>query len=363
MTYKKVIRKIYWKHSFKFFMCALSCFLSKPKAISFPLRVEIENGAGCNLKCKMCALNNMKRKRGFLNFKNFKKIYDQVKPPYCNLSGYTESFLNKDIFKMIKYAKSQGSFVKLDSNATIMNKQIIENIIESDLDSISISIDGSTQKTYGKVRRGGKLDIVLLNLKKLIRQKNKKKSNLIIAIAIVVQKDNLQDLMNIIKLLDEIGVNEINPVPITEYDIEKYDKFTLKNCIVELEKFCKEKLKTKTKVNVGALNRYLKDYEKNNLRYKKEACYAPWYDSYITWEGDVVPCCYHYDKQVCFGNVFKEDFKKIWNNKKYKDFRKKIVKKRESMICQTCRNHDTFLEDKFKILRKIPFIGVLSNRN
>ena len=364
-TYNKVIKKSLLSNIPRFFMCGLSCFLSKPKAISLPLRAEIENGVGCNLKCKMCAINNMKRKRGFLTFEKFKIIYDQINPPYCNLTGYTESFLNKDIFKMIKYAKSKGSFVKMDSNATIMNKKIIRQIIDSGLDSISISIDGATQKTYGKIRVGGKLKDVLSNLKELTRQKKEERSNLNIFIAIIVQKENLNEIIDTIKLLDGIGADEINLVPITEYDIKEYEKFTLEECIGDLKKIIDKisNLRTKTKVNFEDLLRYLRDYKNKNLTCEKEVCYAPWYDVYVTWEGDVVPCCYFYDNQLCFGNIFKEDFEKIWNNKAYQNFRKSMAQSRRFKICQTCRSEHSFLEDKFKILRKIPLIKNISNRN
>ena len=89
----------------------------------------------------------------------------------------------------------------------------------------------------------------------------------------------------------------------------------------------------------------------------------PWHNCYITWEGDVVPCCYFYDKQICFGNVFKEGFDDIWNNDKYKRFRQAIASSRDFKICQTCRNDEVFLESKFKKLRKIPLVKLITKRN
>ena len=265
---------------------------------------------------------------------------------------------------MINYATKKGSFVSMDSNATIMNKQIIKKLLETDLDSLSISIDGANQKIYGKIRKGGNLNIVLSNLKELIKQRNEKNSSLKIFVAIVVQRDNIKNLIETIKLLDSFGVDEINPVPIVEYDIKEYEKFTLKNSINELQKVCENilKLKLKSKLNYDFIMKYLKDAKKGNIEYQKEPCYVPWYSTYITWEGDVLPCCYFYDKQLCFGNVFKEDFKKIWNNKKYKNFRKSMSTIRKFRVCQTCRWEEEFFEDKFKLLKKIPVIKNLSKR-
>jgi radical SAM protein with 4Fe4S-binding SPASM domain len=358
------ILKKTWKHYPRFLMNGLSCFLSKPKSFSLPLRVQIENGAGCNLKCRMCALNKMKRKKGFLSFENLIRIYDQINPPYILLTGYTESFLNNDIFKMINYAKSKGSFVSLDSNATIMNKIIIEKLLETKLDSLFVSIDGSNQDIYGKIRKGGILEVVLSNLRELVKQRNIKKSSLKIFSAIIVQKDNIHDLAKLIKLIDSLGVDEITPTPIVEYDIREYEQFTLKNSIPELEKACNEinKLQLNAKLNFEFVSKYLRDYKNNNLEYNKEHCYVPWHSTYITWEGDVLPCCYFYDKQLCFGNVFEQDFRKIWNSKKYREFRKIMTHSRKYRVCQTCRWEEEFIENKFNLIKKVPFLNNLSER-
>lgn len=361
MIYKEFLARINPKQIIRICLGTFSCFMSDENAHAFPIRAEIENGAGCNLRCEMCAINKMKRKKGFLNFERFKKIYDQINPPYLNLTGYTESFLNKDIFKMIEYGKKKGSFIKLDSNATTLNEDLISKIVSSGANAISISVDGSSEKIYGKIRKGGKLETVLNNLKKLVDENNRKNSSMKIFVAIVVQKENIKDVVKIIKLLDHIGLDEINPTPIVEYDIKDYEKFTLQNCIKDLEQEISslKKLKPKTKVNWEPLRDYLNDFKKDTLRCKTEPCFAPWYNTYITWEGDVVPCCYHYDNQKLFGNVFKENFKDIWNNAEYQKFRKEMIKKgRASDLCQTCRNKEYFLYNKFKI----PLIKRLSKR-
>ncbi len=347
-----------------------SCFRSAPTAYSYPLRLAIENGVGCNFNCKMCALRHMKRPKGFITFDNFKRIYDQVKPPYLNLTGYTDSFLNRDLFRMIKYAKANGSFVKMDSNAMIMTNAIAEDLILSGVDEISISIDGSKQSVYGPICVNGKLKIVKENVKGLVKLRNKSGSKLRIDVAIVVQRDNIKDLVNTIKMIDDLGVDEINPTPVVEYDIKKFEDYLLKNSMIELECALSEIEKSTAVIadlNIQPLYDYIEDYNKGQLKYgpvgpSLRPCYMPWHNCYITWEGDVVPCCYFYDKQVCFGNVLRESFKSIWNNEKYQNFRWAMASSRLSDICQTCRNDEVFLESKFSKIRKIPLIKWMSRR-
>ena len=42
---------------------------------SLPFKIQFESTAICNLKCRMCPQNTMKRKKGHLNFEVFKRIY------------------------------------------------------------------------------------------------------------------------------------------------------------------------------------------------------------------------------------------------------------------------------------------------
>lgn len=248
-----------------------------------------------------------------------------------------------------------------------MSSDISKQLIESGADSISISVDGSTPIIYEKICVGGRLYVALDNIKELVKIRDEVKSPLKISIAIVVQKDNVDDLANIIKKVDELGVDEINPTPVVEYDIKEFEKYTLKNCIpslkVQLNKIS-ESVGIAAELNIQPLYDYINDYEMCRLLYTttRYACYMPWHNTYITWNGDVVPCCYYYNAQISFGNVFNKMFKEIWNSEEYQKFRKSHSVGRGFKICQTCRNNETFLESKLKWFRKIPIIGRLSKR-
>ncbi len=78
-----------------------------------PYSLSIEATAYCNLRCTMCANRKLKRKKGYMELDLYKKIIDEVTSVSTNfnlwLNGYGESFLNADIFDMIKYAKDKKS--------------------------------------------------------------------------------------------------------------------------------------------------------------------------------------------------------------------------------------------------------------
>lgn len=365
MVYKEVLGSLLKNYKFipRILGSSFSLFRSGEKSYSFPLRVQIENSTVCNLACQMCPLENLTRPKGFMGFSEFKKIYDILKPPFLNLTGYGESFLNKDIFKMVKYAKSHGTYVKFDSNGTLLTPGNIEKTLNSKVDLISFSLDGATKRIYEKIRVGSDFEKVIDGIKKLVEFRNTHKSSLKIHLAMVVQLDNVAQLLPLIKLGEKLGVDKVNPTPVVEYDLKKNKKFLLNKYKKELGKalgeYREKKNGLKVEVDISPLNDFMEGGKNMN-----KVCFIPWYSAYISWQGDVYPCCYYYDGQITFGNIFEKPFKEIWNSYKYKKFRKTLRDKRNTLpICAGCSTDEKFFTEKLKMTRKIPMINKLSKRN
>lgn len=69
----------------------------------------------------------------------------------------------------------------------------------------------------------------------------------------------------------------------------------------------------------------------------KQNCIWLFYRAYITVEGYVTPCCVISDPEVFnFGNIFEQDFKEIWNGKKFVEFRKSMIENSKNEICDNC---------------------------
>ncbi|MFB0560339.1 MAG: SPASM domain-containing protein, partial [Candidatus Lokiarchaeia archaeon] len=68
--------------------------------------------------------------------------------------------------------------------------------------------------------------------------------------------------------------------------------------------------------------------------HNRNKCIAPWIAPFIQPNSDVIPCD---GVDITMGNLKKESLKKIWNNEKYKRFRKNIQKCGISHpICKRC---------------------------
>ena len=324
-----------------------------------PFGIKFEVSALCNLRCIMCPLSKgLKRKQGILKFDNFRRVFDEVRPPYLNLTGIGEPLLNPDLFKIIRYAGSKGSIVKLDTNATLLDDEKARMLLASKPNIVSISIDGINKESYEKIRVGGKFEIVIKNLKNFIEIRNKTKSRTKIHVNFVLQKSNISELIEFIKYIDSLGVDSINgdiALPLganKNKENRKVDRNIAERLKSELKK-----LKTRASLNIEHIHEFIKCEESN----RKKNCFYPWYYPSITWDGNMVPCCYICDNEIVFGNVLEEGFMNVWNNKKTREFRKMIAKGREG-ICKNCFIDETFIADKMRVLHKTPIIRRLSAR-
>lgn len=328
------------------------------KTASLPFKLKFESSAVCNLKCKMCPLNiGLKRKQGVLKFDNFKYVFDQINPAYLNLTGIGEPLLNPDIFRIIKYGKSKNAMVKFDTNANLMNETNARKILDTKIDVLSISIDGTDKKTYESIRINGNFETMRTNVKRLVNLRNKMKSKTQIHMFFVLQKNNIDKLPDFIRFADELGVDYIAGSFVVTLGGNKNEinqlvnKSVRENLIRETEEAIKH---AKVEVSIAPLLEYLKSSAGKKNYNSNKPCFMPWYSVFITWDGWVNPCDFSCDNEVVFGNAFNESFEKIWNNEKIKTFRMQLLKDRKKIaLCRGCGVDESYIEKEFK---KIPLV-------
>jgi radical SAM protein with 4Fe4S-binding SPASM domain len=300
----------------------LSKTLKKPIHWGMPLSMEIEPTTSCNLRCPQCpsGLRSFTRNTGMLDLPLYQKIIDDIYPELIWLILYFqgEPFLNKNFLSFVKYAASKNIYTATSSNAHYFTDEIAKETVLSGLDRLIISIDGTTQDTYGKYRIGGKLEKVIEGTQNLLRWKkelNSKTPHIIWQF--IAFRHNEHQIPEIKKLAKEIGVDELGIKTAQIYDYQTSDTLIPEN----------EELSRYTKTENG--------YQiKNDLL---NHCWRMWRGSVITWDGLVVPCCFDKDATHSFGNVGKDSFKTVWKNAAYQSFRKAILRSRKEIdICTNC---------------------------
>src|SRR6059058_3425040 len=143
----------------------ISKWTKKSVQWGYPISISFEPTTSCNLRCPECpsGLRAFTRPTGMLQKDFFKETIDQLQQQLMYLVFYFqgEPYLNPDFLNMVSYASSKGIYTATSTNAHYLNDANARRTVESGLDRLIISIDGSTQETYRQYRVGGQLNKVL----------------------------------------------------------------------------------------------------------------------------------------------------------------------------------------------------------
>ena len=147
-----------------------------------PISLSVEPTTSCNLRCPECpsGLRSFTRDTGMLQKDLFQSILDQLSSDliYLNLYFQGEPLLHPSFFDLVKMAGKKGIFTNTSSNAHFFTPEKAELLVDSGLDRLIVSIDGTTQEVYESYRVGGKLEKVLAGTRCLVEAKRKLKSKI-----------------------------------------------------------------------------------------------------------------------------------------------------------------------------------------
>jgi radical SAM protein with 4Fe4S-binding SPASM domain len=301
----------------------MSKWTNKPVQWGYPISISFEPTTSCNLRCPECpsGLRAFTRPTGMLEQDFFRKTIDEISKELLYLIFYFqgEPYLNTGFLDMVKYAAAKGIYTATSTNAHYLTDANAKKTVESGLDRLIISIDGTTQDVYTQYRVGGHLDKVIQGAKNIVKWKKELNSSKpFVFFQFLVVKPNEHQIEDIKRLAKEIGVDQVRFKTAQVYDYEEGNRL-----IPTIDKY----------------SRYHRNEDgtyaiKNKL---SNHCWRLWHSPVVTWDGLVVPCCFDKDAQHRLGDLKKESFKELWHNKEYIRFRSQILDTRKNIdICANC---------------------------
>ena len=113
-----------------------------------------------------------------LSFDLYKKVLDELGPHLERMVfyNYGESFIHKDAFQMIRYAKDVNPkiWIWTSTNGHYFDKpEKVQALVDSGIDEIQFSIDGATQEVYEQYRKRGRLDKVLDGIRAVVQERER----------------------------------------------------------------------------------------------------------------------------------------------------------------------------------------------
>lgn len=256
-----------------------------------------------------------------LDFGLYKSTIDELGDSlwYLLLYFQGEPFLHKQFFDLVRYASAKRIYTATSTNAHFLTDDNARKTVESGLDRLIISIDGTTQETYAAYRKGGELEKVLKGTENVLRWKKELKSKTpYVVFQFLVVKPNEHQIEDVKAMAEKIGVDEVGLKTAQIYDYKQGSSL-----IPNQEKYSRYR-----KLADGT-------YEiKNRLI---NHCWKMWHSCVMTWDGKIVPCCFDKDAHYQLGSVKETTFGEVWKGKSYNQFRKTILKGRSKIeMCKNC---------------------------
>ena len=301
----------------------LSRISGKPVQWGMPFNISVEPTTSCNLRCPECpsGLRSFSRPTGMLQPDFFNKTIDELRNDlvYLYLYFQGEPFLNPAFLDMVSYASSKGIYTVTSTNAHYLKDEVAKKTVESGLDRIIISIDGTTQETYEQYRVGGKLEKVLEGTANLVKWKRELKSATPhVIFQFLVVKPNEHQIKDVYRLAEEYGVDEVTLKTAQIYDYEQGNPL-----IPDQTQYSRYRQEADGTFSI-----------KNRLL---NHCWKLWHSCVITWDGKVVPCCFDKDAAHRMGDLSNTPLKTIWRSPEYRQFRGMILNSRKEIdICKNC---------------------------
>ena len=370
-TYDKMIKKIFNKpyiiaEFLKDRYNLLPYYYKKTGFAHSPTTIFIAINSVCNLKCEMCDFGqqnenslfykNLKAGGGELSFDTIKKLIDDVKKSKPKIAiTSAEPLLYKNIVKTIKYIKKSGLSCQLTTNGYYLEK-FANDLVKSKVNEIWISLDGPS-KIHNEIRGvKNSYEKAIAGIKKIQKIKGNTKSPTIHINYTITDKnfDLLNGFYSDMKKLnisqitfshlnfvtDEISkihnktfgkIGMTTPTSLAIVNPKKININQLYKNIQEIKNVNDPIVSFLPEMNKKQIDDYYNIPKKFVTRTK---CYVPWLSAQILANGDVtmITRCFN----IKFGNINEEKLSKIWNNKKYKNFRKIMKEKGVLPACSRC---------------------------
>lgn len=278
---------------------------------SFPKGLFIQTQSRCNARCIVCPLADENYRKsipqGRMTDSLFRKIIDEcsqyavkeISPEFLN-----EPLMDPLLEDRIAYIREKcpSTYISIMSNGSILNKERAMRLAHSGLDRICFSVHGLSQETYKKNMGGLDLHKTLNNINYFLSVNR----NVHVRVAIM---ENL--------------------IPPAEFQ-EFLTYWKTRGVPVEIQR-------SNDRAGSVSDNPYV--VWKSENRGKIVGCTFDYPLRYMAvhFNGDVVLCCYDWQREILLGNLNQSSIQDIWNSKKFQDIRHTIYGHcPPGFICDRC---------------------------
>ena len=316
-----------------------------------PVCLYLEVTNRCNLLCETCPRTfETLEPPADMSWELFTKIVDQV-PNIARvvLHGVGEPMLVKNLPDMIRYLKARGTYVLFNTNGTLMQQKRFQELIDTGLDELRVSLDAADRESYAKVRGKDFFNRIVRDVGRFVAyQKQVGATNPRVSLWLTGLKETIDQLPQFVALAAKMGIREVHLQRLV-FDEQGYGMAKAEQSLFE-NTFEQEKRAIEAaQVVAGELGVTLdaSGATEPGMSLKRQddhawsTCRRPWSLMYFTAHGRALPCCIapfsvRGYSNYTLGDATQQDLRDIWNSPAYRDFRESLLSDTPPAPCQNC---------------------------
>ena len=264
------------------------------------------------------------------------------------LGAFGEIFLHKDVMELIGRLKHSGSYCWANTNGILLDCNKIDELIKMGFDELKITTmagtsdmyvethPGISDKTFNKIRE----NLLYLNEKKAsLGVQNPK-----ITLVFIVITENCEGIIDFTEFAARVGaacvefrtVKDVGDAGLAKLVPNKEQAASVAKQLTEAKVYLENR---GIHHNINCSHKTFCEELNTTELYKHIPCYYGWLSLVVDGSGEVYPCCRCYKS---FGNIYKNNFREIWNGEAYRRFRKEamLINKRKTPVsgcgCNSC---------------------------
>lgn len=296
-----------------------------------PLKVTLNITNRCNFKCIHCyngSLDDINEKElTFEELESILKDLKKIETVIVSING-GEPFLRKDVLKILKKASDLGFLINLNTNASLITKDIAKELKNIKIEDIDVSFHADNRDHFLEFTMSKMYQETLRGIQNLIEV------GIFPSIAFVATSKNIHWGPEIIKLMSKMKITSMHTITLIQRGRAIHNDLSLN--MVDLKNGYNEMIKVAKKYKVDLsldcpFNLY-EDIISEESNIKLDAgCFGGRYLLCIQSNGNVTPCALFPEHVI--GNVKEKKIKKIWDNYDPNFYRKD---QKDVGICENC---------------------------
>jgi radical SAM protein with 4Fe4S-binding SPASM domain len=327
----------------------------REKLSATPIIAFLEVSNVCNIRCRMCATTfdpRFQKGSGYTGLMDIGILHhlEPILPGLWRayLMGNGEPLLNKHFLDFAARLKHHGVEIQFNTNGMLLTPHLSQQLVAIGADAIAISMDGADAETFNYIRRGADFDTVTNHINTLNQIKAKRGTDKPrLSLAAVALKDNWRQMPDLVNMAHRLGMGHVHIESLIWQDDPAYQEYYREHSLTQVEHQAIAKLyEAQTRASqwkIGFSSPLLdgQPVEVNGFAtpqwettaQKGIPCWEPWTTIFVTWQGEIHPCC---GSEQAMGNLKHQNILDIWNGSQYRKLRHDMATGTIPEGCRIC---------------------------